>query len=232
MRLGICCPIEKSEDFLAAGFDYVELPAVQILQAERSVRAEVSNVFFPGTISFFGPDQAGWLSVGRRTIESAASAGVKLMVLGSGGSRRAPEAGPESEQHFIDVAFALNEIAQGFGIEVAPESLNKSETNVGNDLGQLSALLAERRLGYAADAYHVLQEEGPTPDWEQQLPYRPSHVHFASLARNVPEADDPMIQSFFDRLKALNYIGRVSFEGNLGSLAPGEALIALKPWTL
>ena len=150
------------------------------------------------------------------------------MVLGSGGARRAPAVGQEWEDDFVEVAAALDEFAKVHGIRVVPESLNKSETNVGNDLEKLARSLHARGLGYTADAYHVLREEGVSPDWEKQIPFAPAHVHFASYERKVPQPDDRMLEPFFKRLKALGYRGRVSFEGSLEDLTPREALERLR----
>ena len=77
---------------------------------------------------------------------------------------------------------------------MAPESLNRSETNVGNDLGQLAKDLAAKGIAYTADLYHILYEanaDGHPPDFAEQLPFAPLHVHLADLPRHVPAPDDP-----------------------------------------
>jgi sugar phosphate isomerase/epimerase len=229
MRLGMCCGVDQVDDYLAAGFDYVEVPAVQLLETGRQVRAEVTNVFFPGSVRLY--ESEDWVDLARRTIEAADASGVQAMVLGSGAARRAPEAGPEWESRFIKIVSRLVDMAANYGITIWPESLNKSETNVGNDLPSLARRLGSIGTGYTADAYHVLKEN-PNPDWRLQIPdwKRPLHVHFASFERNIPEPNDPMLTPFFDRLKELKYRHRVSFEGNVGNLTPIESFERLKAW--
>jgi sugar phosphate isomerase/epimerase len=79
--------------------------------------------------------------------------------------------------------------------------------------------LRQRGLNYTADSYHVLREcfhDRVEPDWSRQLPFAPTHVHFADLPRNVPSLDDEAVLGFLRRLKELEYDSRISFEGSLG----------------
>jgi len=105
----------------------------------------------------------------------------------------------------------------------APESLNRSETNVGVECGEMARVLASYGVAYTADSYHLLYEwnangreggrEYPTEEyWTEQIPHLPVHVHLGDLPRNLPEENDPMILGFFERLSALGYTGRVSLE--------------------
>jgi sugar phosphate isomerase/epimerase len=194
----------------------------------------VTNVFFPGSIKLFGPEKTPYLEYARMVIARAAAAGVRLMVLGSGASRTAPAGlDPlESEAQFVSIAEELDGIAQSHGMRIAPESLGREETNVGTDLGRLARALNERGVGYTADAFHVLREwrkesSDPAPStdfWREKLPFPPSHVHFASERARTLEPDDPHLVGFFSRLRELGYDGRVSFEGELGGMGPGELL--------
>ena len=229
MRFGICCSPDRGSEYLEAGFDYVELPAVALANdpgAYGNLRVDVTNVFFPGSIHLIGSDPTPYRGHAKKVIEAAATYGVSIMVLGSGGSRRAPpETTPQdAEKAFIDVAAELDSMAQAHGIRVCPESLNKSETNVGNDLGLLARALNANGLNYTADAYHVLRECGASPNWEDQLPHPPAHVHFASVSKRTFEPDDPMLVPFFDRLQALSYNGRISFEGGLDGVPAAQLL--------
>ena len=107
---------------------------------------------------------------------------------------------------------------------IAPEGLNRSETNLGTDTGSFAATLAYYGIPYTADAYHILKEwdfdgrEGerdvPTAEfWETQIPFAPVHAHIADLPdRHAPTEDDVMLQGFFRRLKELDYQGGVSLE--------------------
>lgn len=220
MKFGICCSPERGHEYLDAGFDYVEMPAAVLAGDPRAygdLPVEVTNVFFPGTVRLIGADPGPYREHARKVIEAAAGYGVSVMVLGSGTARTAPDGfdPTEAERIFVDIAAELNEMAAPFGIRVAPESLTRNETNVGNILGPFARALVARGLPYTADAYHVLHQGDDPVDWAYEMPVPPAHVHFASKARRTFEPDDPTLEPFFDRLKELGYDERISFEGNL-----------------
>lgn len=156
------------------------------------------------------------------------------MVIGSGAARRAP-ARAEGDTAFAGTVAEIAEMARPYGIAIAPESLNRTETNVGNDLRSL-ALAVRGKASYTADSYHVLFEwdaDGrrvPVEElWIDQIPYAPAHVHIADLRRFSPRADDPMLQGFAERLSELNYEGAVSLECRRhDGLDFGEALAELR----
>lgn len=232
MRIGLCTGIENASVALGAGFDYVEVSTSALAsqvdfapQNYREARAEASNLFFPSDIRLNGSSATPYREYMERAIARAAEAGISVMVIGSAGARSAPEGVPidAAFRRFIEVAAEAQAIASGYGIHIAPESLNRSETNVANDLPFLAADLHTVGVGYTADAYHVLYEwsaDGGSgvPDaefWERQLPFAPTHVHIANLERQAPEGDDPMLLGFIARLQDLGYQGRVSLEARL-----------------
>ena len=204
MRLGLCCIPSEAPAALAAGYDYVELPA------NSTEPSETTNLFFPGDVRLYGPGADG-LARGKAIIEAGAARGVRVMVLGSGGVRRG---GPEAE--FYDLAAALDRHAQSLGLRVAPESLNPGETDVATSLPDMARALAARGAPYTADSYHALVESG-TPDgglafWREQMPLAPIHVHFAPYDRRVPTGREHSLKTFFARLRELGYDGRASLE--------------------
>lgn len=208
MRLGLCCRPEEGPQALALGYDYVEYPASA---AEPS---EATNLFFPGDVRLYEDG----ISAGRAIVEAAAGRGVRIMVLGSGGVRRAPEGMMDAEARFVRLAAELDRFAQTLGLRVAPESLNATETNVGNSLPDLARALAEEGAPYTADAYHALVETGTENAdldfWREQMPFGPLHVHFAARDRSVPQPDDAALRAFFARLRELGYEGRASLEAH------------------
>jgi sugar phosphate isomerase/epimerase len=120
-----------------------------------------------------------------------------------------------AEARFVEVAATLQEIANQHGITIAPESLNRSETNVGNDLGELAHRLRASGVGYTADLYHILFEanaDGVQPDMVAQVPFTPNHVHLADLPRFAPDVDDSAVNAFARRLRELGYNARISLE--------------------
>ncbi len=206
MRLGLCCNPSEGAAALAAGYDYVEYPA------SSTEPSETTNLFFPPDARLYEDG----LERGLEIIQAAAKRGVALMVLGSGGVRRAPEGMDDADVRFVDVAAELDRFAQTLGLRVAPESLNPGETNVGTSLPDLARALAAAGAPYTADSYHALVETD-TPDadldfWREQIPLKPLHVHFAPFDRSVPKGDEPPLLAFFARLRELGYDGRASLE--------------------
>jgi sugar phosphate isomerase/epimerase len=231
MKIGICCGLSDAARAVQAGLEYVELQAALLgapsgplpVEDYADVPMEATNVFFAPEIRLFGENATDWHDYAKRTVDRAASLEVKIMVLGSGRARHAPTAGAEYEERFADVAAWIDEYALRAGVRVAPESLNRTETNVGNDLASLARRLAQRGVGYTADSFHVLREwdadgrEGglpaPSPEfWQRQLPHTPLHVHLGDINRKAPRLGDPQMAGFFQRLDELGYNARMSFE--------------------
>lgn len=227
MRFGICTGLDAALDALRAGFDYVEVGASRFAtedpfnpDAYRQVDVEVSHLFFPGSIRLFGEEATNWRNYAFNAISRASEIGIQTMVIGSGAARRHPEA---DDLAFARIAAEISELGRRQNIVIAPESLNRTETNVGNDLGSFARLLKDHGVAYTADAYHVLYEwnanggEGAPSSsyWAEQLPFPPAHVHIADLARNVPYPEDPRLAGFVDRLRELGYDQRVSIEANV-----------------
>ena len=233
MRFGLCCGPLDFDSALKAGFDYLEtglsgLASSSNLDPYKGVPLEATNVFFPSSVRLFGENRTPYLDYARTALFRAAQLGVKIAVVGSGAIRKAPddEELEEYEDAFADIACELADIADEFGIVVAPESLNRSETNIGNDLGLLALRLAKRGVAYTADSYHVLYEWqakntgllAPSNKlWESSMPLAPAHVHIATLPRVAPKVDDPKLLGFVIRLKKLGYDQRVSLECQTGN---------------
>jgi sugar phosphate isomerase/epimerase len=241
MKFGVCCTLEEAPIVLNAGFDYVELGASSLSEDAsiyKDLPVEATNLFFPGTVKLFGPNATPYLEIARSTVDRAAAIGVKLMVIGSGASRTAPDGTDRSiaEKEFLLVAAAVTDHAKQYGITIAPESLNRSETNIGNDLACLAEYLRWSGVGYTADSYHVLyewhedfpNEDAPSDEhWAAQVPFLPSHVHIADLPRFAPKPSDPMVKGFAKRLLDLGYDGRVSLEYRRGPDFASELMTAL-----
>jgi len=253
MRYGLCCSPETGRKAVELGVDYLEVGANGFngLQTTwdpnpyRGLPIETTNCFFDGSIRLYGEGKTPYLDYAKRTIERAAEIGVKVMVIGSGGSRRAPDGydpvGAEAE--FVEIVEKIQAIAAPHNIILAPEPLTRLETNVGNDLSRLARALSSRGLAYTADSFHILKEwefelgleqapmEGPSHShWQDQMPTAPVHIHAGDLPRNYPKANDPMMIGFASRIKELGYDGRISLECNVGDIEQnlGDALAQLR----
>ncbi|MCG9894884.1 MAG: sugar phosphate isomerase/epimerase [Fimbriimonadaceae bacterium] len=213
MKIGICLGFDRAEEALDAGFDYIEVGLVQALAADRLPGRGLysANLFFPADLNLTR-DPAGARRHAREAIPRAAEIGLKILVIGGGGARRAPDGTDldEAVERFADYYAECQAIAREHGIDVAPESLQRAETNVGNDYLPLARAMAARGVPMTADSFHMLQEDG-APDWSR-LESCPLHVHLGDRVRNLPDAEDPEILGFFSRLRDLGFGGGVSLE--------------------
>ncbi len=246
MRIGVCCSPDQAPAALDAGADYLEVAGAR-LATDAAYRIslaghpiEASNLFFPGGLELYRQvDEA--LAHAREVLRYGSALGVQVAVIGSGAARKSspPLTAGEANSKFVEIVGQIARLAPEYGVPVAPESLQREETDVGNDLGRLARALRVVGVGYTADAFHVLKEwdfngrEGgrETPSqahWEDQLPFLPLHVHFAPLSRRPPTENDPILAAFVGRLRALGYAGRVSLECNWSDFAAeiGPALEA------
>jgi sugar phosphate isomerase/epimerase len=230
VRFGVCSAVEQADATLAAGADYIELPGhplnedADYIALLRSLPVEATNLFFSADIGLYD-DFTRSVKIARRTIKHAAEAGVQVMVIGSGAARKSPKTrcADWAFMRFVEVVNQANEAALEEGVSLAPESLNREETDVGNDLAQLAESLREVNIGFTADSYHVLKEwdfegreggqEAPSEEyWREKIPFAPTHVHLAPLDRQPPRSDDPMLLGFMRRLKESGYDSRISLE--------------------
>ncbi|MBS1702541.1 MAG: hypothetical protein JST12_12820 [Armatimonadetes bacterium] len=248
MKVGICISLEKAPLAVEAGFDYVELSVSEIATRDpwdttpyEGLPIEACNLFFPGHFRMF--DHAlrsliiPYFDIAKPRLHEL---GVQVAVIGSGNQRRCPDnilfpfessalvdtwAGADSPEEVFARYMTFFDYATQYRTPIpAPESLERSETNVGTDCATFSRVLAKHKIGYTADAFHILHEwdangrEGglDTPSkefWADQLPHKPTHLHLAQLeGRRFPQPNDSMLEGFFARLRELGYDDRVSLE--------------------
>lgn len=226
MRIGVCCNPELAKFAVRCGADYVELPAYRLVTEPgyidhiKDLPVETTNVFFSAEMRLY-ENESRSIKAAERTILRANEAGVQLMVVGSGPARKST---PSRDAdwcfvRFVEILHQANIDTKECGILLAPESLNREETDVGNDLAQLALSLREVGIGFTADSYHILKEwdfDGRPCSLEDlfktQVPFLPQHIHLGPLDRKAPKSDDPMLLAFFKRLKELGYAGRCSLE--------------------
>lgn len=235
LTFGVCAAPEEGPAILDAGFDYIEVPANGFGGFEAQwdpspysgLPTPTTNLFFDSSLTLHERGREPYDSYIRRTIERAATLGVETMVVGSGRARRTrPDESPEDGMaRFVDAVDELQTIATPHGIRIAPESLNREETNVGTSLGELALALHGRGLGYTADSYHVLREwdlDGQGENvkflWDREILWAPTHVHLGPLSRGMPDAEDPQLVSFVrEVVRRMGYEGRVSLEVHRGA---------------
>ncbi len=213
LELGICCGPDSCQEAMAAGFDYVELPGWLLAKGAdyRGLPVGATNLFFSGPLSLW-KDFKACRDHARLVVSHALSQGINLMVIGSGGVRRALD-GEDSAQRELDFCDFAAEIQSEFlEVILAPENLNRDETNVGCDYGPLAAALKARGCRTTLDAYHAGREPG-FMGWDGHISVLPAHLHVSSRQREMPTKDDEFLLGLFRCLAEAGYQGKASFEG-------------------
>jgi sugar phosphate isomerase/epimerase len=243
MRLGLCVGSNEAlaDEAMAAGFDYVEMAACELVSeagfcAAQRLRPPVCNLFLPGGLSFYGPWQE-LSDYAERMLPRAHEVGAEILVVGSGGGRRSVarhSSAREAESEFWEALVKLQEMAEPYGLRLVPESLRSEETDVLNLSGGVAREAMARGLAWTADAYHILQMG---ESWADALPAAPAHVHLSDGQRKWPMQDDPEMHAAVEAFSRVGWPPRVSLEcGGRGyegewsdALRQARALLGQRP---
>jgi len=232
--LGACSSADKWESLKKAGADYVEEGVGKLLKPNapdaevekvladlkaKNIPVPVCNGFLPGDLKLVGPEARhdAVVEYATKAFQRAKEVGIGIIVLGSGGARKVPDGfdRAKAEEQFVAVLKRLGAAADPFGVTVAMESLNRSETNFGNTLRDCLGYIKAAnhpRIKLVADFYHMMREnEGPEVIVDAGS--RVVHVHVAEKAERTPPGtagDD--FKPYLAALKKVGFSGRMSLE--------------------
>ena len=232
-HIGICGP-GWAEAAAANGLDYLEANVSGFLMPEKSdeefaankaLAATIvppiysANGFFPGDIKVTGPnaDPKRAVRYSQTALKRAAALGIRILVLGSSGSRTIPEGFDrgEAEKQFVDFLKAIAPAAEEAGVIVALEPLQPKETNFINSVregAQIAREAGSPNICVIADLFHMARvNEGPDAIIESAD--KLVHCHIAEVEeRTAPGVKGDDFTPYFEALKAIKYTGRISFE--------------------
>lgn len=232
MRFGVCAGLDKAEAAARGGWDFLEAGVGLFIPSEGDsayspVRAriarlplplEAANCFIPAHLPLTGPsvDDAAVRSYAEVALARMAEAGLRTVVLGSGGARNLPagwpmERGLEQLASFLRAAAPMAERA---GMTIALEPLRRAESNIINRVGEAAELCA--RVGHPtvrplADLFHMM-EEGEPPDALEPVAASLAHVHVADTGRVPPGLGTADFRAYFEVLAEGGYSGSISVE--------------------
>ncbi|MDX1907501.1 MAG: sugar phosphate isomerase/epimerase family protein [Bacteroidia bacterium] len=234
--IGIAAPV--ADDSLAADAGYCGLTlstgqwvsprtvSDSLFQAHlvtlRALRTPVYafNLFLPGDLKVTGPDvdTAAVLAYARQVLARVHATPARLVIWGSGGSRRIPEGyHPDSARaQFVRIARQIADIARPYGITLALENLNTAECNFITTAAEALAIVRQVDHPYFrlnADLYHMLREhEGPAI-LRQAGPYL-VHVELAEPdGRTLPCVSGTDFSPYLTVLRQLRYRRMIGIEG-------------------
>lgn len=245
-RIGISTSITNSSILASAGYSYVEENAREFLIptepdsvfVQNLARLKVSklpveacNTFLPGTLKCVGPDAAHEqiLKFSESTFQRAQKAGIKTIVLGSGGARKIPDGFSKEEAtiQFISLCKKLATIAARYDVIISLEALNKNECNFINSLseaGEIVKSVNDANFRLCVDIYHMLMENESADDILKygQLLY---HAHIAEKTdRSAPGVNNEDFIPCFKALKEVKYKGSLTIECNWKNLGDQAVL--------
>ncbi len=178
-----------------------------------------SNIFIPGELKVVGPnvDEQAVLEYVGVVFQRAQLAGLKMIIWGSGGSRRVPDGfdhGKAKEQ-FISIAKKIAALAEKHNIMLAVENLNSTETNFINTLQEaleIAKAVNHKNLRLCADLYHMLRED-ESPDIIKEAE---GYVVYCELAekegRTPPGVNGDDFRPYFTALKNIGFDGKIVIE--------------------
>lgn len=235
MRYGCVISPEQIGAAVAAGFDFVELPARALApegqhdlamrnisralaQSRRPVKVEVFNALLPDNLAIVGPDvdDRRLQRYLQRVFTGMWALGCVQVVLGMGPSRRVPAGFPHqrAEAQFAQALTFIREAADRHGLDLVLDPLNRVETNLLTSLNDCCRFFGDHnvtQVGLLADSYHLLGEAEPL---ETLVECRSlvEHVHIADSGRRPPGQGDFELEPFFATLRAIDYRGKISLK--------------------
>jgi sugar phosphate isomerase/epimerase len=245
-RIGISTSIRNNEILAVAGYTFVEENAREFLVPsdpdsvfaqniarlkESKLPLEACNTFLPGNLKCVGPSPAHdeILKFAETAFRRSKQAGIKTIVLGSGGARKIPEgfSYEEATLQFITLCKKLAPVARKYDVIISLEPLNKKECNFINSLseaGEIAKAVNDASFRLCVDIYHMLMEN-ESPDDILKYGDLLYHAHIAEKTdRSAPGVNNENFIPYFRALKEVNYKGRLTIECNWKNLGDQASL--------
>jgi D-psicose/D-tagatose/L-ribulose 3-epimerase len=228
----------NNTDMLAKwGFEYCEPSVVKVMSlsdadfeatrakiAATPVHVESMNVLLPGDLKVVGPDvdQAKIKSYIESAFVRASALQTKIVVFGSGTSRKVPDGFSQTQawSQLVDFLRLMGDEIdrKNYGFVIGIEALRKEESNIINttaDAYQLALDSKHPKINIICDFFH-LASENEDPKVLLRVKDRLVHLHFANECnkRYFPRdpGECPAYEPFFANLRAIGYQGRISIE--------------------
>lgn len=238
-QLGIVESLEKDSLVYASGFHLIGETVSKMLAPslteeqfqsnlqkikKAKTKLYLCNVLFPGNLKIAGPevDEKKVLAYLDQVSYRAKQAGIPILVLGSGGSRRLPEGYDyqTAKNNFILLCRKMALVAKKHGITIAIESLNSTETNFLNTVQEAAEVVKKvdhPNFRLNADIYHMMKENEP-PQHIIDAGNIIVHVEIAEKdKRTMPGVMGDDFRPYFRALKSIKYKGPIVIEANINN---------------
>lgn len=191
------------------------------LAAFASLRTKIYalNIFMPGDMKLVGPEvnEAAIMRYVEGVFRRCQRAGIHLIVWGSGGARRVPEGFDKgrARDQFIAIARQVSVVARRYGITLALENLNSTETNFITtvaDALQVVKAVDQPNFRLCADIYHMLMER-ESPEVLMSTRKYLIHCDIAEReGRSAPGVHGENFVPYLTALKKIRYKGIIVLE--------------------
>ena len=239
-KLGLSTSLENDSLAYASGFRLIGTsvsnliaPSLTNAQFEENLtllkrlkcKVYMCNVLFPGSLKIAGPNvqEDEVLQHLTAVMVRAKQAGIRNLVLGSGGARKLPEGYDRQKaiEEFASLGKKMATAAQKNGVTIILESLNSTETNFINTLKEAASVVRivnHPNFRLNADIYHMLMENEPP----QEIINAKELIIYAEIAekngRTFPGVSGQDFLPYLAALKKINYRGALFIEGRTTNL--------------
>lgn len=236
IKFGVCTSLSNSEVLKKSGFAYVEgnvqrdlIPGGPDQEFSKKLKefdtcrlpVIACNSFIPGTLKVTGPDARPdtVLRYAEVAFRRAASVGIRIIVFGSSGARSVPDGfdRQQARSQFISLLKKIGPVARKYGIMVALENLQKSETNFINTVEEALVIAREvndPNIRVLADIFHMMRES-ERPEALIAAGAYLVHCHIAELKdRTAPGMSGDDFRPYLSALRKMGYRGGISIEGS------------------
>jgi D-psicose/D-tagatose/L-ribulose 3-epimerase len=229
--IGWCARIEQADRVQALGYDFIEVALAPMKLEDDACFAAakaaivrtgcprpVYNQFLPPGLLVIGPEVHG-ARVRRylaRVAEVVRLGSGEIVVFGSGWARNVPHGWSRelADRQFLEMIGWCVEAFAPFGITLALESQNHTETNYMTTLGgavEIAEHVARPSVRVITDTYHLHMEQEPLTVITSAFPQL-AHVHVSDSERHLPGDGVYDFRACFRHLHELGYERRLSIE--------------------
>lgn len=232
--IGVCTKVVNNAMWAGYGYSFVEESVQGFLIPQKSedefneqlsvckmskLPVYACNSFLPGSLKCVGENAVHpeIIEYAETTFRRAKMAGTRIIVFGSGGSRKIPEgfSVAKARQQFVNLCKQLGPLAAQYDIIIVIEPLNKRECNFINTVaegGEIVKDVNHPNVQLLADIYHMkMDDEGPGNILKYGKYLR--HVHIAEKEeRAAPGTHGEDFRPYFEALKKAKYKGSISIE--------------------
>lgn len=239
-RLGMVSSLSNDSLLYASGFRLIGTSVGSLIGpalTEEEFRANLRkisalrcrlfmcNVLFPATLKIAGPEveESKVLNYLSAVLKRAKKAGLKQLILGSGGARKLPD-GYNKEKAVSDFSLLAKKMAtlsKQHGVTIILENLNSTETNFLNKLSEAADVV--RRVDHPnfrlnADIYHMMKE-GESPE---EIRKAGDVIVYSEIAekeqRSLPGVAGDDFTPYLKALKDTKFDGPIVIEGSSKNL--------------